>query len=206
MLRICFLVSGADTNMLHVATACEQGTIPDAEVVGVVADRACLGIEAARNLGIIPTLVLSAGCASKEEWDSTLQAAISAYKPDLVCLGGFMRILGPKVLNAYAYHILNIHPGLLPSLAGKDPQRKALELGVSVTGNTVHIATDVVDDASYILAQDSVPVQEGDTEETLSTRLKERGYSTYTDAILVWRNHREEWLNLQRTWREAHGG
>lgn len=97
-----------------------------------------------------------------------------------------MRILGPETVQAYKGKILNIHPGHLPLLAGKDPQKKAIALGLSQTGNTVHVVTGKVDDDSDVLATDTIDIPSDTTLEDLCYRLTLCGHITYKRAIWNW--------------------
>jgi phosphoribosylglycinamide formyltransferase-1 len=99
-----------------------------------------------------------------------------------VCLAGFMRKLGRPLLDAYPSAILNIHPSLLPSFPGLHPQRQALEHGVKVSGATVHLVTDDLD-AGPIVVQRTVPVLDGDTEETLAARILHEEHLAYPEAV-----------------------
>jgi phosphoribosylglycinamide formyltransferase-1 len=103
---------------------------------------------------------------------------------DLVCLAGYMRVVGPGLLKAFPNRILNIHPSLLPAFPGLDAQRQALDHGVRVSGATVHLVTDGLDDGPIVL-QAAVPVEPGDTVETLSARILVEEHRIYPDAIAI---------------------
>ena len=119
---------------------------------------------------------------SREAFDLAMVDALRASQVDLVCLAGFMRLLSPAFVNAYAGRILNIHPALLPSFPGLDAQRQALEHGVKITGATVHFV-DADLDAGPIVMQASVPVLDEDTEDTLSARILAEEHRIYPLAI-----------------------
>ena len=185
MIRIAVFVSGEGTNLQKIYEACQEERI-DGEVVLVVSDRLCKGIIWADSQEI-PIAVLSPSLfPSRHSWGNSLEEIIKGYRVDLICLAGFLKILSDNFVVSLLGSILNIHPGLLPQLAGKDPQRKAIELGLKETGNTVHIVTNILDDDSFILAVDKVEILDFDTEENLSQRLKESGYETYITAINQW--------------------
>jgi len=103
---------------------------------------------------------------------------------DLICLAGYMRLLSPAFIQAYAGKILNIHPSLLPSFPGLHAQKQALDHGVKITGCTVHLVDEGLD-TGPILAQAAVPVMEGDTEETLSARVLVEEHRLYSETIGV---------------------
>jgi phosphoribosylglycinamide formyltransferase-1 len=142
-----------------------------AQVVAVGADRDAAGLEPARRRGL-PTFV----CALREHadraaWDRALAAAIAAHEPDLVVSAGFMKIVGPAVLDAFGGRLVNTHPALLPAFPGAHAVRDALAAGVPVTGSTVHLV-DAGVDTGPVLAQREVPVEPGDDEARLHERIK----------------------------------
>jgi phosphoribosylglycinamide formyltransferase-1 len=102
----------------------------------------------------------------------------------LVCLAGFMRLVGAPLLDAFPQRILNIHPSLLPAFPGLDAQRQALDYGVQVTGATVHLVTSELDGGPIVL-QASVPVLPDDTVDTLSARILQQEHRLYPDAIRI---------------------
>jgi phosphoribosylglycinamide formyltransferase-1 len=168
--RIVVLISGSGTNMDALATACAAGEVPG-EVVAVVADRPCRGLDLASRMGL-PTALLDPGeFDSREDWTSALRNALAERDPDLVVSAGFMRILAPPFVAAFAGRLINLHPSLLPAFRGAHAVRDALEAGVKVTGSTVHFIDEEVDHGPIIM-QKPVPVREGDTEEILQERIK----------------------------------
>lgn len=188
-LRIAVFVSGQGTNLIYIHQSCLSQKILG-EVVLVVSDRVCRGVEwAAANK--IPVAIIPMQ-ENREEWDSLIVKTLDQYSVHLVCLAGFMKILGKKVVETYSGRILNIHPGILPELAGKDPQKKALDLRLPFTGNTVHLVTEKTDDSSVVFAEDRVEIYPDDTEESLSERLKQKGYETYLRGINKWNLYYKE--------------
>lgn len=141
------------------------------EVVGVIVDRECRAMEVARDNGVTLEAVIYKDYASRDEWNRALVRTIDALEPDLIVSAGFMRILGEPVLERFGGKIINTHPALLPSFKGAHAVRDALEYGVRVTGSTVHLV-DAGVDTGEIIAQVAVPVEVGDTEETLHERIK----------------------------------
>jgi len=119
---------------------------------------------------------------SREAFDAAVLGRLSEHDVEVVCLAGFMRILSPVLVRAFPNRILNIHPSLLPAFVGLHAQKQALEHGVKVSGCTVHLVDEELDHGP-ILLQQTVPVLEDDTEETLSARILEQEHKLYTEAI-----------------------
>ena len=136
----------------------------------------------ARAAGL-PTEVLDHRLfASRECYDAALVEVLRGHDVGLVCLAGFMRLLGPEFVDAFPNAVLNVHPSLLPAFPGVDAQRQALEHGVKVAGCTVHVVTADLD-AGPIVAQSAVPVLPDDTVETLSARILVQEHRLYPEAI-----------------------
>lgn len=168
--RIVVLISGAGSNMHALVRACRAGDVPG-EVVAVVADRPCSGLELARGEGVDTAVLDPRGYASREDWSAALLELVRTFQPDLVVSAGFMRILSPVFVHAYSGRLINLHPSLLPAYPGAHAVRDALEDGASITGTTVHFVDDEVDHGPPIL-QREVPIEPGDDEETLHERIK----------------------------------
>jgi phosphoribosylglycinamide formyltransferase-1 len=150
--------------------ACERRMVPG-EVVAVVADRDCLGLRAAEKRGLPTATIEPSGFASREEWSEVLRDTVAGYQPDLVVSAGFMRILSPVFVDAFAGRLINLHPSLLPAFPGAHAVRDALEAGVRVTGTTVHFVDNEVDHGPIIL-QEPVRVDPFDDEAILHERVK----------------------------------
>ena len=168
--RIVVLISGAGSNMAALVRACRAGEVP-ADVVAVVADRTCEGIELARAEGIDTAVLDPRGHPSREQWSAELLELVRKFAPDLVVSAGFMRILSPVFVHAFSGRLINLHPSLLPAYPGAHAVRDALEDGARVTGSTVHFVDDEVDHGPPIL-QREVPIEDGDDEHTLHERIK----------------------------------
>ena len=180
--RIAILISGRGSNMVALADAVREGTIPNAEVAIVISDkRDAAGLQSARERGI-ETLVIERGARRRQEHDREIVAALAAREIDLVCLAGYMRVLSSEFINAYRGRILNIHPSLLPAFPGLEAQRQALESGAKVSGCTVHFVDESLD-GGPIVAQREVPVLEGDTIESLSARILVEEHKLYAEAV-----------------------
>lgn len=169
--RIVVLISGGGSNMEALAEACDRKEIA-AEVVAVLADRDCLGIQAAAKRGIDNAVIRPADHPSREAWSLTLRDEVAAYKPDLVVSAGFMRILAPAFVDAFMGRLINLHPSLLPAFPGAHAVRDAIEAGVRVSGTTVHLVDHEVDHGP-ILLQEAVRVDPTDGEEVLHERIKQ---------------------------------
>lgn len=168
--RIVVLISGTGSNLEALATACERNEVPG-KIVAVVADRECLGLRSAEKWGI-PTHVLApSDHPSREAWSEALRDVVTTYRPDLVISAGFMRILSPVFVDAFADRLINLHPALLPAFPGAHAVRDALAAGVRITGSTVHFVDHEVDHGPIIL-QEPVRVQPLDSEEALHERIK----------------------------------
>ncbi len=148
----------------------------------VISNRAdAPGIAAARASGLNAVVLPSKGLA-REDYDQRLIAELEKARVDLVCLAGYMRLLGPSFIGRFPMRILNIHPSLLPSFPGLDAQRQAIAQGVKFSGCTVHFV-DAGLDSGPIIQQAVVPVLEGDTAETLAARILREEHRIYSEAI-----------------------
>ena len=169
--RLVVLISGTGSNMTALADACARGEV-GADVVAVVADRQCEGLSRARERGIEAIPLEPSWFASRPDWDRALCRTVMERRPDLVVSAGFMRILGPSFVDAFAPRLINLHPSLLPALPGAHAVRDALEGKVEVTGTTIHVIDHDVDQGP-ILAQEAVRVHPSDTEASLHARIKD---------------------------------
>ena len=184
MKRIAVLLSGRGSNFEAIAESVRAGRIPDAELTIVVSNRESAGgIEKARQRGIEAVVIPSKG-KQREEYDREVVALLKEKRIDLVCLAGFMRLLSPYFVQEFRHRILNIHPALLPSFPGLEAQKQALEWGVKFSGCTVHLVDEHLD-AGPIICQAVVPVEDGDTEETLAARILREEHRIYAEAINI---------------------
>lgn len=168
--RIVVLISGSGSNMEALVDACERDEVPGT-VVGVVADRECIGLRAAEKRGIDAVLVDFNQFGSREEWSEALHQRVAAFDPDLVVSAGFMRLLSPSFVDAFEHRLINLHPALLPAFPGAHAVRDALEAGVRVTGTTIHFIDHEMDHGP-ILLQEAVRVESADAEADLHDRIK----------------------------------
>jgi len=180
--RLAVLISGRGSNMAALAHAARAGDYP-AEVALVVSNRPdAAGLARARELGLHAVVVDHRGYASREAFDAAVEAALLNARIELVCHAGFMRIQSAEFASRWLGRQLNIHPSLLPSFKGLQPQRQAIEAGVRISGCTVHFVTPELD-AGPIVAQAAVPVDAGDTPQTLAARILAAEHRLYPGAV-----------------------
>jgi phosphoribosylglycinamide formyltransferase-1 len=182
--RIGVLLSGRGSNFEALAESVSAGRLPGAEIAVVVSNReGAPGIDRAKARGIATHVIASKGL-EREIYDRQVVAVLQEYKVDLVCLAGYMRLLSPYFVAAFPNRILNIHPSLLPSFPGLESQRQALEYGVKFAGCTVHFVDENLD-AGPIVLQAVVPVEDTDTEATLSEKILREEHRIYTEAVKI---------------------
>lgn len=182
--RLGVLISGRGSNLQAIIDAVASRRL-DATIAVVISNRAdAAGLRRAEEAGIGTLVIDHKGFASRDAYDRALVAALRDRNVGLVCLAGFMRLLGPTFINAFPNAILNIHPSLLPAFPGLHAQRQGVEHGVKVSGATVHLVTTDLD-AGPIVLQAAVPVRDDDTEETLSERILIEEHRIYPEAIAL---------------------
>ena len=180
--RIGVLLSGRGSNFEALADSVASGRIPNAEIALVLSNReAAVGIEKAKARSLATKIIPSKGL-ERETYDRMVVAALSEAKVDLICLAGYMRLLSPYFVAAFPQRILNIHPSLLPSFPGLEAQKQALDYGVKFAGCTVHFVDENLD-AGPIILQSVVPIEDADTEETLSARILREEHKIYSEAV-----------------------
>jgi phosphoribosylglycinamide formyltransferase-1 len=180
--RIAVLISGRGSNLQSIIDAIADRRL-DATIAVVISNRSdAPGLQRAHAAGIETMSISSKDYPNRDASDRAIVGALQARNVGLVCLAGYMRIVGRPILDVFKHRILNIHPSLLPSFPGLDAQRQALEYGVHVTGATVHLVTDGLDDGP-IVAQRAVPVLAGDSVQTLSARILVEEHRIYPEAI-----------------------
>jgi phosphoribosylglycinamide formyltransferase-1 len=194
--RVVVLASGTGSllgSLIDAAT----GDYP-ARVAAVGADRDCRAIEIAKAASLPTFTVRLTDHPGRDAWDAAITNATAAHSPDLVVSAGFMRILGPQFLSRFCGRILNTHPALLPAFAGAHGVADALAYGVKVTGCTVHLV-DAGTDTGPILAQQSVPVLDGDDEETLHERIKVVERQLLVDVVAAVATRGVTWIGRKAT-------
>ncbi|MDB5812878.1 MAG: phosphoribosylglycinamide formyltransferase [Betaproteobacteria bacterium] len=178
MKKIVILISGRGSNMQSILEA----RLP-LEVAAVISnDAAAGGIATAKKHGIVTRVVDHRAHADRAAFDAALGAEIDAFKPDLIVLAGFMRILTTGFVNRYRGRLINIHPSLLPAFTGLHTHRRALEAGVKLHGCSVHFVTPELDHGPIVI-QAAVPVLADDSEDTLSARVLAQEHRIYPQAV-----------------------
>jgi len=180
--RLGVLISGRGSNLQSIIDAVAEGTLP-ASVAIVISNRAeAAGLQRARAAGIETVHVSPREHPDRASYDRALADLLKSRSVDLVCLAGFMRLVGEPLIDAFPSRILNVHPSLLPAFPGLEAQRQALEHGVRVSGATVHLVTAELD-GGPIIVQSAVPVLDDDTVDSLSARILVEEHRIYPEAI-----------------------
>jgi phosphoribosylglycinamide formyltransferase-1 len=184
MKRVGIIISGRGSNMVALADAMRDGTIPTAEVAVVISNNAAAkGLDHARQRGI-ETVVHDHRGVSREEHDRRMAQELRQRGVDLVCLAGYMRLLSPWFIAEFESRILNVHPSLLPAFPGLDAQKQAFDYGVRATGCTVHLVDRELDHGP-IVKQAVVLVDSADTVDTLSERILAEEHRIYPEAVAL---------------------
>ena len=179
------LCSGRGTNLDSIIKAQRAGEIR-AEIAVVLTDKPeAKALERAAAAGIAHACIDRRSCATREEFEQKLVAALEEAGVTLVVLAGFMRILSPYFVRKFCGRILNIHPSLLPSFGGAHAHRDVIAYGVKVSGCTIHFVDEGMDSGPIIL-QAAVPVMDDDTEDTLAARVLEQEHILYPRAIALY--------------------
>ena len=176
------LISGRGSNLQAIIDAIAEGRLR-AEIAVVISNiPEAAGLERARAAGLHAVVMPHKDWSSRAAYDRALVETLRAHRVDLVCLAGFMRLLGPDFIDAFPQRILNIHPSLLPAFPGLDAQAQAVQHGVRISGATVHFV-DAALDAGPIVAQTAVAVLPDDTAAALAARILVAEHQLYPEAI-----------------------
>lgn len=181
--RIGVLISGRGSNMAALIAAAREPGYP-AEIVLVVSNRPhAAGLALAREAGV-PVVAIDHRPfkGDRAAHEAAIDAALREARVEIVCLAGYMRLLTPRLIDAWAGRMLNIHPSLLPAFPGLHTHERALAEGVKLHGCTVHLVTQTMDEGP-ILAQAAVPVLPDDTPDTLAARVLEQEHLIYPQAL-----------------------
>jgi phosphoribosylglycinamide formyltransferase-1 len=180
--RLGVLVSGSGTNLQAIIDRIESGEI-NAQVACVISNKAdAYALTRAARHGIPVVVHENSGYSDRKTYDAETVTILKKHNVDLVVLAGFMRILTDVMVNAFPHAIMNIHPALLPAFPGLHAQQQALDYGVRYSGCTVHFV-DCGTDTGPIILQTVVPVEQDDTEESLSARIQKAEHQTFAAAI-----------------------
>ena len=180
--RLGILISGRGSNLQALIDATRDGRL-DATIAVVISNRLdAAGLERARRAGIEALCIDHRASPSRDEHDRAVARELRARDVGLVCLAGYMRLIGAPLLEAFPNAILNIHPSLLPAFPGVDATRQALAHGVKVTGVTVHLVTSELDNGPIVI-QRIVQVMADDTTDTLTERILVEEHRAYAEAV-----------------------
>ena len=177
--KIAVLVSGGGTNLQALIDAQESGILHSGKIVLVLASNpTAYALERAKNHGIATAVAWKKELGSQQAFEAAIERELAAHNIDLIVLAGFMNILSAAFTSKWPERIINVHPALIPSFCGKGmyglaPHIAALEMGVKVTGATVHFVNEIPD-GGKIIAQRAVYIEEGDTPEVLQRRVMEQ--------------------------------
>ena len=184
-LKLGVLISGRGSNLEALIRAFEAPQT-QAEIAIVASNvETAAGLELGRRHGIATAFIDHRAYADRASFDARLDEVLSSTGVELVCLAGFMRLLGDHFVEAWRDRLLNIHPSLLPAFKGRHPQRQALDAGARISGCTVHYVRPAMD-AGPIVAQAAVPVLAADDEASLARRIlaaEHRLYPTVVELI-----------------------
>ncbi|MCP5048876.1 MAG: phosphoribosylglycinamide formyltransferase [bacterium] len=180
--RIAVFLSGRGSNFEAIYQSSQKWK-SNFEIVAVISDKKhARGLERARELGLNAYHISPRKLKPKEVYEKKILKTLEFHEVELICLAGYMRIVGETLLSAYSGRIMNVHPSLLPSFPGLQAQRQALDFGAKVSGCTVHFVDAGVDTGPMIL-QRAVYIHEGDTEITLSQRILAEEHKLFSMAI-----------------------
>jgi phosphoribosylglycinamide formyltransferase 1 len=180
--RIGVLISGRGSNLQALIDAIAGGRLNASIALVIANDPAATGLERARQAGIEVLAISHRGWSSRDDFDRALAHELTSRQVALVCLAGFMRVVGAPLLDAFPNAILNVHPSLLPAFPGVDAQRQAFEHGVKVSGVTVHLVDKGLD-SGPIVAQRAVPVRDDDTRDALAARILIEEHRLFPEAV-----------------------
>lgn len=180
---IAVFVSGSGTNLQAILDDADHGRVY--RVARVVSDRpGAFGLTRARDAGVATAVVERSKCASADNFDRALLAAVEPAGAHVIALAGFMRILGPAFVAAWHGRLLNIHPSLLPRYKGLDTYARVLAAGDAQHGTSVHYVTEELD-GGPVIAQAPVHVDDDDTADTLRDKVQAREYALYPRVIAL---------------------
>ena len=182
-MRVVCLISGGGSNLQALLDWQSKGLLGDARIVGVISNNAGVyGLERAKNANISTSVLSHHDYPDRLQFDRKLIELIDCYRPDLVVLAGFMRILTSEFVSYYANRLINVHPSLLPKHKGLHTHRRAIAAGDTTTGATVHWVTEELDSGN-IIRQVEVPIQTDDSEDSLQRRVLEAEHTLYPSVI-----------------------
>ena len=180
--KLAVLVSGRGSNLQAIIDSIEQDT-PDIQLSIVISNvKDAPALKRAEKHGIETVFIDPAASPDRKAFDKAVIDKLKERSVDLICLAGYMRILGREFIQTFANRIINIHPSLLPAFPGLDAQKQAIDYGVKFSGCTVHFVDEGIDSGPIIM-QTAVPVFDHDDEESLTQRILEQEHILYPKAI-----------------------
>ncbi len=180
--KLAVLVSGRGSNLQAIIDSIERNAL-DVQLSLVLSNvKDALALQRAEKHGIETIFIDPATSPNRKAFDRVMIDKLKEMSVDLICLAGYMRILGKEFIQAFSTRIINIHPSLLPAFPGLDAQKQAIEYGVKLSGCTVHFVDEGIDSGPIIL-QTAVPVYDHDSEDSLAQRILEQEHILYPKAI-----------------------
>ena len=180
--KLAVLVSGRGSNLQAIIDSIEREELNAHISIVISSTRDAIALKRAEKYGIKTIFIDPAAYLNSKEYDKALIGKLKKFSIDLICLAGYMRILGEEVIQTFKEKIINIHPSLLPAFPGLNAQKQAIVHGVKFSGCTVHFVDSGVDSGPIIL-QTAVPVYDNDDEKSLSKRILEQEHYLYPKAI-----------------------
>ena len=180
--KLAVLVSGRGSNLQAIIDSIEREELNAHISIVISSTRDAMALKRAKKHGIKTIFIDPTAYLNSKEYDKVLIEKLKAFSIDLICLAGYMRILGEEVIQTFKEKIINIHPSLLPAFPGLNAQKQAIVHGVKFSGCTVHFVDSGVDSGPIIL-QTAVPVYDNDDEKSLSKRILEQEHYLYPKAI-----------------------
>lgn len=197
-LPVVVLLSGSGTTLQAIIDQVQAGTL-NLDIRAVISDEPhAVGLERAEHVGIETCALLPADYPDRQGFDHALASCIDRFKPQVIILAGYMRILTRSFVERYAGRILNIHPSLLPKFRGLNTYARVLKAGDAEHGSSVHFVTAELDGGPLIM-QSRVAITPDDDEESLSSRVKERERRMYPEVLRMFADRRVEMKDGQ-TW------
>jgi phosphoribosylglycinamide formyltransferase 1 len=180
--KLAILVSGRGSNLQSIIDSIEKEELNANISIVISNNKDAMALTRAEKHNIKTIFIDPAGYLNKREYDKALIEKLKEFSIDLICLAGYMRILGEEVIQTFKEKIINIHPSLLPAFPGLNAQKQAINYGAKFSGCTVHFVDSGIDSGPIIL-QTAIPIYDNDDEKSLSERILEQEHHLYPKAI-----------------------
>jgi phosphoribosylglycinamide formyltransferase 1 len=198
MKKIAVFASGSGSNFQAIAVAAQAGTL-NADISLLVCDKpGAFAIDRAEMLGIPAFVISPKSYPSKAAYEAEILQKLAGLEIEMIILAGYMRLIGPTLLEAYEGKIVNIHPSLLPAFPGKDAIGQALAAGVEKTGVTIHYVDEGMDTGPTI-ASATVKIAPGETRETLQKKIQRIEHSLFPEVLEQLLNGEEEAVQWEKS-------